>query len=337
MVTRFQFILMSLFSLAAALPASADGDGIHRFWIEKTFQNQSKIKHYQAAVEQRYNQQVEQLEVYFRPPAEVAVLNRAADGATQPLLMLQQQTLRLATDANYRLAIAGLDGLTQRDHLQAVEDQYWFNQQHFERTFTPSEKVAGRIAVGVELQAQDSDLALQHAALFVDYHYSLPVKGQFRYRDGSELALANQYTRVNQPEFEFPVWPEALSASRQWDFRLPGVTQSQAESRLGSPLRQPALTDGPWQMPAGRYFAGPAGQAAAYFYNDQYSLALIAERALSLSSVGRPLTLPSGVKAQLLQAPLLTLVEFVQDGVNYRLLSDIHPEVLLAAAEKMTQ
>lgn len=327
---------LSLSSMSLAV------DGLHHFWIDKTYENLSKIENYQAQIHQQgiYNDQPVTTEVQFKSPESFFV--KVAEPEQIKGLSIRFSGDQLAyhfPQQNYSLLLQGLPTPKKDTDRQRVEDMYWFNNANYKRTFTPSIEVAERISVGVDMDAKESGLNLRKTSLFIDYDYSIIMQGSFEYSGGAKSQITTQAISFNQADFDLAeITPIKDSNKQEWNFNKADNNKDKVAKVLGKGIRWPSLSDDEtWQLGNTRYLANPENNSAASISSsDHYFLATtVSASDVNNWPLGTPIALSDKVKGQLLQSPSLTSLHFVMDNKSYQLFSNIHAEDLIKAARNM--
>jgi len=338
-------VLLGCYLFAAAPAAVAAGvDGLHQFWIDKTHENSSKIRNYQATIRQTDNHSAEPLiaDIQFQAPLSFSMTVQQPKAMEGMHWHYHNNSLRLFNpQAKQSLYIDGLRQPDPNQALQRVKDIYWFNHELYQRTFTPSIEVAERISVGVDLEAKEADNVIRKSELFIDYDYSLLMQGAFYYDDGTTMSMTHEAIAFNQNDFQLqsPSASMNADASQYWNLNEAPVQRKQAEAHLSRQPRWPELSSSPWSLNDPRYFVSNPGQAAAYQYNDNYFLLSLLDTSGSDhrgdGEPGTALQLNKELEGRLVQTPAMSSLVFYYDGIEYRLLSNVHPETLIRLAREL--
>ena len=327
---------LSLSSMSLAV------DGLHHFWIDKTYENLSKIENYQAQIQQQgiYQELPVTTKVQFQSPESFFI--QVAEPEQIKGLSISFSGNQLAyhfPQQNYSLLLQGLPTSKESTDRQRVEDMYWFNNANYKRTFTPSIEVAERISVGVDMDAQESDLNLRKTSLFIDYDYSIIMQGSFEYSGGAKNQITTQAISFNQQNFKLAEANTNEGAVKQvWNFAKADSNEDKVVKVLGKDIRWPSLKeDETWQLANTRYLVNKKDQSAASLSSsDHYFLAATVNTSSTDNwPLGTPIALSDQVKGQLLQSPSLTSLHFVMNNKSYQLFSNIHAEDLIKAARNM--
>ena len=327
---------LSLSSMSLAV------DGLHHFWIDKTYENLSKIENYQAQIHQQgiYNDQPVTTKVQFQSPESFFI--QVAEPEQIKGLSISFTGNQLAyhfPQQNYSLLLKGLPTVKKDTERQRVEDMYWFNNANYKRTFTPSIEVAERISVGVDMDAQESDLNLRKTSLFIDYDYSIIMQGSFEYSGGAKNQITTQAIRFNQQNFKLAKANTNEGAvTHAWNFNEADSNKDKLAKVFGKGIRWPSLKeDETWQLGDTRYLVNAGDKSAASISSsDHYFLATTVNTSSTDNwPLGTPVVLSDTVKGQLLQSPSLTSLHFIMDNKSYQLFSNIHAEDLIKAARNM--
>lgn len=331
-------------TVAATLSFNASGgvEGLHKFWIDKTFQNTSKIKNYSARVRQSGSDQPDAIitEVKFQQPDHFFMQVSSPQMLSGLSVSYQQGSLIYFNPSlNHAVKLEGLATAKASGALQRIEDMYWFNHEHYERTFVPSVEVAQRVSVGLDLKAKEPEHEIQTSNLFVDYDYSIVMKGDFYYRNGSSASLTHEAIHFNQEDFFLPenIVPQEAHI-QSWNFRTAAVSRQKAEEKLTKKVIWPEKVNERWKLGQANYFLMQKGGegVASYAHNDNYFLVSMAEETEREAwGLGMPLNFSTTVNAKIMQSPSINSIGFRLDGVNYHLISNIHAEDLIAVARKM--
>lgn len=317
-------------------------DGLHHFWIDKTYENLSKIENYQAQIQQQgiFQELPVTTRVQFQSPESFFI--QVAEPEQIKGLSIRFTGDQLAyhfPQQNYSLVLQGLPTAKKDTERQRVEDMYWFNNANYKRTFTPSIEVADRISVGVDMDAQESDLNLRKTSLFIDYDYSIIMQGSFEYSGGAKNQITTQTISFNQQDFMLAgANTIGNSQPQEWNFNQAKSDVAIVSRVFGESIRWPSLKeDKTWQLGNTRYLANATDKSAASISSsDHYFLATTVNTSSTDNwPLGTPITLSDQVKGQLLQSPSLTSLHFVMDNKSYQLFSNIHAEDLIKAARNM--
>lgn len=335
----FRLFIVSALSLPAVVMASKS-EGIHKFWIDKTYENTIKVENYQAEVQQQSSGQSVLTRVQYRKPADFHMQVKKPESLRGVTFSYQDDQLVFYSPLESQLiVIKGLAGSNTDSAKQHAEDMYWANHEYYQQTFTPSIEVASRISVGVDLDAMASERELQKSRLFIDYDYSLLMKGDFYFLDGSVLSLENKSIVFNDEKFslsEFEVPQEAARLS--WDLNQKGIISEKIPEIAFQPDWPEAELER-WQLKQPSYHVSDQGgdAIAQHYQNEHYFLLITADRKKTVAvAAGTTLQLNNDVTGHLLQSPVLNSIQLQRAGVNYQLLSNIHLEDLLVIARQMS-
>lgn len=315
-------------------------DGLHNFWINKTHENFSKIKNYQAEVSQQGIHANDEVvtDVSFRPPSDFHIQVSQPQGLAGISMSYQDNSLLYYyPNQNYALKIDGLTAPEPKQALQRVKDMYWFNHEHYERTFTPSIEVADRISVGLDLDAKENNFEIKKSTLFIDYDYSIVMQGKFLYKDGTSNSISHNSILFNSDTFNLPTTKVSKATQvDQWNFKQKSINKEKLVKSLPFDVVWPDETGMKWALSDSRYYLNKQKAAAAgYFYNENYFLVSTVEKDSPALSIGAPLKLSNKVTAHLMQSPSMSSIEFRLNDTDYRLLSNIHAEDLITIARNM--
>ncbi|WP_420588557.1 hypothetical protein [Bacterioplanoides sp.] len=337
---RLVFVSSAL--LAASLATASKSEGIHKFWIDKTYENTSKVKNYRALVEQNHPDGVITTAVQFRQPADFYMqVEQPLDFKGVTFSYQNGQLQYYSPQSNQALLVKGLAGPSADSAKVQAEDMYWANHEYYQRTFTPSIEVASRISVGVDLNAEDNEREIQKSQLFIDYDYSLLMKGDFYFRDGSVLSMENKKIDFNLNDFSLPdAQLPATTQLRSWNLSTHALNADQFKKSAVFTPAWPKVESERWKLAEPGYFFSDQGKdgAAVYYKNSHYFLLMTAEQAspMAATPAGARVKLDNNLDGQLLQAPSISSVELQRDGIHYQLLSNIHLEDLLLLARQLS-
>ena len=326
------------------LPVSAmasKSEGIHKFWIDKTYENTSKVENYRAQVSQTSSGTPIVTQVQFRKPADFYMQIDQPEYLRGVTFSFQDNQLIFYSPAeNQLLAIKGLAQTNNDSAKQQTEDMYWANHEYYERTFTPSVDVADRISVGIDLDAQDSGRELQKSKLFIDYDYSLLMKGDFYFRDGSVLSLENKSIEFNDENFLLSKPDSSPTATQlSWNLNQQGISAGQLKKTISFSPAWPDVDLRRWQLEQPSYHVSEQGHEAVamHYQNEHYFLLVTADRRSQGDlTAGATIGLDNEIQGRLLQSPSLNSIQLQRAGVRYQLFSNIHLEDLLAIARQMS-
>ena len=337
---RLVFVTSAL--LASSLAVGSKSEGIHKFWIDKTYNNMVKVDNYQAEVEQSYPGGVVTTAVQFRQPADFYMQVEEPLELQGVTFSYQNGQLEYySPQINQALVVKGLSGPSSDSAKAQAEDMYWANHEYYKRTFTPSIEVASRISVGVDLDAGDKEREILKSQLFIDYDYSLLMKGDFYFRDGSMLSMENKKIDFNLDDFTLPTMQlPAATPLRSWNLSANALSADQFEKSATFMPVWPNVELPRWKLEKPDYFFSEQGKdgAAVYYKNAHYFLLMTAEQTPSNATApaGARVELNNNRYGQLLQAPSISIVELQRDGISYQVLSNIHLEDVLLLARQLS-
>lgn len=351
--------LMSI-SLSSALSSYclADVNGTtnseDRFWINRSYQNLTKVENFTAVSEQKLSQQTQPIisHIEFQKPDTFYQQIVQPESLSGIEVSYQNNSITLHNPhLQQALIINGLTPFKESSAYARVKGIYLFNKEYYEQVFTPSILVADRLSVGIDLIAEDETSEIKKIEGFVDYHYSLFMQATFLFSSGLDVKTEYTSIKFNSENFVLPE-PQLSQATQitSWDFNSKALAKKQAIRQISQDIIWPNDSDNIWDFAEYKYYQkGDAKTAAAYFYSDDFFLITITEDqqekhkkqrnvkktgAKALSTTAAPLVL-SDTPVWLNQFPSFSTIEFNHLGINYRLLSNIHPESLISMVKGM--
>lgn len=333
--------LMAISISSAFLPSYSFADitnNADKFWINRTYDNLSKIKNFQAVTEQSLSNKVAPIisDVTFHAPTNFYQI------VTQPELLkgfetsYSNNTIILHDRINKQaITVKGLQQPKEGSAFERIKGIYFYNKEYYEQEFTPSIHVADRLSVGMDLVAKNDKVEIKKIEAFVDYHYSLFMQANFIFNSGLEAKIRNTSMAFNQDGLLLPTIKLAKDTRiTSWDLNKKGLSDKQISQKISKDIVWPE-EDSIWEFSTHKFYQQQDPKnAAAYYYNDAFFLITLtrASNSEDLSSLGIPLPL-GDTPARLTQYPAFSTVEFNRNGIHYTLLSNTQPESLLTVAK----
>jgi hypothetical protein len=337
-------VLISINSALLSPSSFADiTNSADKFWINRTFQNLSKIDNFQAVSEQSLSNKADPVisDVIFHTPADFYQIVTQPDSLKGFEASYHNNTITLHYSSKKKaLIITGLKQDKKESALDRVKGIYWYNKEHYDQEFTPSIHVADRLSVGMDLMTKDTNVEIKKIEAFVDYHHSLFMQANFIFNSGLEAKIKNTSMAFNKDGLELPniKFPKGTHID-SWNVSKKGLSDKSISKRLSKDIVWPEDLEDTWGFTTRKVYQHKnTKSAAAYYHNDSFFLITITKPSdnESLSNLGVPLPLEN-TQARLNQYPAFSNVEFNHNAIHYTLLSNIHIESLLSMAKGMVK
>jgi hypothetical protein len=336
-VALIAFIIHSTFTASGALADitnSAD-----KFWINRTYQNLSKVDNFQAVTEQSLSNQKTSVisDVIFHAPTGFYQVITQPDLFKGFEVSYYDNTITLHdVSKKTALIITGLQDDNKESALDRVKGIYWYTKEHYEQVFTPSIHVADRLSVGMDLIANGTGVEIKKIEAFVDYHHSLFMQANFIFNNGIEAKIKNTKMSFNKSG----LLPSRITLPKDtdmdyWDVSKKGLSNKKISKRINKEIIWPEDLGDNWGFTTKKIFQQQnMNNALAYYHNDAFFLITVAtpSNGKKLNEFGIPLPIEN-TQATLNQYPGFSNVEFNYRGFHYSLLSNIHIESLLSMAK----
>lgn len=312
------------------------------FWINRTYENLSKINNFQAVTEQSLSHKAATIisDVTFQAPTDFYQIVTQPESVKGFSASYHNNTITLHDPINQQaLQVKGLQPHKEGSALERVKGIYFYNKEHYDQEFTPSIHVADRLSVGMDLVANTDKVEIKKIEAFVDYHYSLFMQANFIFNNGIEAKITNSSMIFNNDELSLPTITLAKETrTAAWDLSKKGLSTKQLEKQISKDIVWPEDKEDIWGFSKRKFYQQKNTKtAAAYYYNDAFFLITVTKPSDGREPTNIGIPLPLGnAQARLNQYPAFSSVEFSSNGIHYTLLSNTQPESLLAMAKGMT-
>jgi hypothetical protein len=338
--SKAALIAVSISSALLASQSFADiTNNADNFWINRTYENLSKINNFQAVTEQSLSNKAATIisDVTFQTPTDFYQIVTQPESVKGFAASYQNNTITLHDRINQQaLRVKGLLPNKEGSAFERVKRIYFYNKDHYDQEFTPSIHVADRLSVGMDLVANTDKVEIKKIEAFVDYHYSLFMQANFIFNNGIEAKIENSSMVFNKDDLLLPTITLAKETrTASWDLSKKGLSTKQLEKQISKDIVWPEDKDNIWGFSKRKFYQQKNTKtAAAYYYNDAFFLITATKPSdgRELTNVGIPLPL-GNTQARLNQYPAFSSVEFNSNGIHYTLLSNTQPESLLARAK----
>jgi hypothetical protein len=341
-VSKAVLITLSISSALLAPQSFSDiTNNADKFWINRTYENLSKINNFQAVTEQSLSNNVAPIisDVTFQTPTDFYQIVTQPEPVKGFEASYHNNTITLHDRINQQaLRVKGLQPHKEGSAFERVKEIYFYNKKHYDQEFTPSIHVADRLSVGMDLVANTDKVEIKKIEAFVDYHYSLFMQANFIFNNGIEAKIKNSRMVFNKDDLSLPsitLAKETRTAS--WDLSKKGLSIKQLDKQISKDIVWPKDKENIWGFSKQKFYQQQDNKtAAAYYYNDAFFLITTTKpsNGRELTNVGIPLPL-GNTQVRLNQYPAFSSVEFNSNGIHYTLLSNTQPESLLAMAKGM--
>jgi len=331
-----------LIAFGSSYIASASlGGGADSYWISRTHSNLNKIENYSATIEQTHSGSPDKIlsQVQFTKPSNFHLsvsqpshLKGFEAGFNDHSILLHNPNTRSA------IKLDGLKSPTASSTLEQVKNIYDYNLANYEHVFTPSINIAERLSVGLNFVAKDEEADIVNLNSFSDYHYSMFMQADYSFKSGATSKLTHQTMAFNQDNISLP--PLTVPKKTEllyWDFNRASLSDKQARERISADVRWPTDTEDTWGFGQHQFYQQSNAQtAAAYFYNDAFFVIALTQPANAKTELmeGAPLLL-NKTPVQFSQWPSFSNLVFELNGIQYTLISNVHPQSLIDMAEGM--
>jgi hypothetical protein len=353
----------AVFSAQSFANVNAETNSEDRFWIDRTHKNLSTLDNYQATSELVFSnttlstssaeKQITPIisNITFKSPDtfhQVITQPKSLEGYEASY---SNNTITLYDVRNHNaLQIKGIRPFEKKNAKARIKGIYMYNKEHYPQEFTPSIIVADRLSVGIEFKAAEENYQLQKIEGFVDYHYSLFMQANFIFSDSTEAKVTNTSIEFNKSSLTLPSIDLSKNKSipdekiTSWDISKKGLSKKQIKKQVSKDIVWPEDKENAWDFSEHKYYQQENSKnSAAYYYSDDFFLITTtspSDGTTSLHSnksvMGVPLALGK-TQTVLNQLPTFTTLKFSHDGISYTLLSNIHPESILAMAKAMIE
>lgn len=338
----------AIFTSHTLANVNADTNSEDRFWIDRTYQNLSKVNNFQASTKLTLSNSAAPMvtELTFKQPDNFYQVVTQPETVKGYEASYSNQTIILHDRPNKRaLQIKGLKRNKDKSGLSRIKGIYLFNKEHYEQTFTPSIHVADRLSVGIDFDAKDKGFEIKKIEGFADYHYSLFMQANFIFNSGIEAQVKNTHVEFNKEKLTLPtISVKKIQAQKDtqiisWNLSKKGLSQKKAEEKISQDIVWPEDKKNTWDFSEHKYYQKNGSKnAAAYYHSDEFFLITTTEPSpqnkLASTAVGIPLMLEE-THARLNQFPAFSSLEFSHNGIHYTLLTNTHPESLITMAKDM--
>jgi len=353
----------AIFSAQSFANVNAETNSEDRFWIDRTYKNLSTLDNYQATSELVFSnttisasstkKQITPIvsDITFKSPDSFYQVVTQPETLKGYEASYSNNTITLYDVRNQNaLQIKGLKPFEKKNAKARIKGIYMYNKEHYPQEFTPSILVADRLSVGIEFKAAEDNYQLQKIEGFVDYHYSLFMQANFIFSDSTEAKVTNTEIEFNKSSLLLPSID--LSTNNlikdgkitSWDFSEKGLSKKQLKKQVSKNIVWPEDTKNAWDFSKKKYYQKENSKnSAAYYYSNDFFLITTTSPSNDItplhsnkSVIGVPLALGK-TQAVLNQLPAFTTLKFSHDGISYTLLSNIHPESILAMAKAMIE
>lgn len=337
----------ALFTPNSFADINADTTSEDRFWINRSHKNLAKVNNFESVVEQSFSNQTTPIisNVIVKTPTDFYQKTDQPETKKGFEASYHNNTITLHDPINKQaLKIKGLNAYKESSSLDRVKGTYMYSKDNYEQEFTPSIHVSNRLSVGIDFMAKSDDLEIQKVEAFVDYHYSLIMQSNYILKNGLTSKIKNTKMTFNHENSSIP----NISLSKDtelesWNLKNGALSKKKVSKKIDKDIQWPEDEDDLWGFAKQKFYHQKNKSkkiAAAYYYSDNYFLITLTnksnEQDINAINIPTALEVPlssSTISTKLNQFPSFSSLQFESKGIDYTLISNIHPQSLLTIAK----